>query len=159
MCPKGDDPLTPSTGYRQVGMRIRYRLAGGIATAGLIQFSFNGMYTTLYANATEAECLTAVLKLRNIKSASCRFSTVAGDTRGYDAVFIVTILSYPAIPMDTNYYSHDGSPPISSFGCKGLKQTELGDVAGSECLAGDHDDPGVIIPGMIYIYCHCLWFS
>jgi hypothetical protein len=154
MCPKGDDPLTPTTGNYK--FRLSYNFtADDFHQAGVIKLRFYGFTTYMLANSTAAECATAMTGLPNLGTTSCeRFTTpnsvnMLGQS---NITFIVTVEKWPELPLENNIYYHSGSPSLDFVLCEGVTNSPLGVAAiGSTCIVDIVTDTSATLPE--YEYC------
>ena len=149
MCPKGDDPLTPSTGYYK--FRLSYNFTSDDFTqAGVMRLRFNGYTTFMLANSTAAQCGTAMLSLPNLGTTTCeRFTTpnsvnMLGQS---NITFVVTVTQWPTLPLENNIFTHSGSPTMDLVECTGVTNSPLGAAAvGSTCIVDVVTEAGVTLP-------------
>ena len=114
MCPKGDDPFTPSSDYKTI--IITTNATTGYLN-GTFKFSFFEEYFNFPANSSlwdEESCVTAFEGLRNIERVTCTRAAVGGDS---GSTYTVQLRAFPSFPYENNFFSHDGNPSIGAFKC------------------------------------------
>lgn len=114
LCPKGDDPLSKDQGYRTIRL-ITGAVKGTLS--GALEFTFNGESVALPANAAAldaASCGPLISSLANIGEAKCERGPL---NEYFGAAYDISITAWPTIPWENNIYTHNGNPPLSSFGC------------------------------------------
>lgn len=115
LCPKGDDQLTPSTGYRTITITLHTQQKW-TKISGNFLFQFNGE-SFLFpggANAFNAiACKNAFENLHNIAEVDCSLSGIDD----YRVTYTVKLKKFPVIPYETNIFTHNGNPTLSSFSC------------------------------------------
>lgn len=112
LCPKGDDPLTPHTGYFTISV-ISFAPKG---TTGLFRFAFNGQTLLFPAGWTAAACSAAVSNLRTVGTAICTQSSVPSND-GTTYTYLIAFHSFPVLPFENNLFTNDGTPDLSAFAC------------------------------------------
>lgn len=114
LCPKGDDPMTPSTGYRTITLNVNsLDVLSGVS--GNLLFHFNGQsfWFPVGAAAFDAyQCELAFQNLRNIYDVVC---SMTHDL--FNIVYTIELRSFPVLPYETSIYTNDGNPPLESFAC------------------------------------------
>ena len=87
---------------------------------GSVEFVFGLSHVSLEANAnqlTSEACTRSLSKLKGVAEAQCvRESFLAESGIGS---YLLTFVSYPLSPFESNMFSHNGNPPFSSFYCNG----------------------------------------
>jgi hypothetical protein len=150
MCPKGDDPLTPTTGYRQFSLRVAY-LLGGSANAGSIRVHFDGMHISFPVSATSAECTAAFAALRTVATVQCTRTTTGLTTSwAHDVAFLVSLISFPVDPVQNNVYYHEGIPAMSEIKCVPIANSN--NAIGNACRPQERSAADVLAPGAVLCY-------
>ena len=144
MCPKGDDPFTPSTGYRSIILTtsVKNSLSN---LGGEFRFSFYG--ETFFFPPTgfdETDCRQSFNKLNNVELVDCTIIATTAKSISYKVQF----LKFPPYPFENNVLSlNDGNPPLSSFSCSSdLITGTTSNKIGLSCTVSD-TDTDKIIPG------------
>jgi hypothetical protein len=124
MCPKGDDPLTPSEDYRTI--RISIATTAG-ALGGSFKFTFNGLSFSFPASWTKSACELAFSSLQNVDIVTCSITADPNaNGRTNNNYITVNFLSFPANPYENNIVSNNGNPPLTAFGCDVSSATGTG---------------------------------
>lgn len=148
LCPKGDDPLTPRTGYITLNITTWARF--GVMTGGWFLFTLNGQSTSFPADASSwnsSACHSTFKSLRNLASVNC--SRTALNHYGGGS-YILKFSGFSSIPFENNLYSFDGSIPTLTYSCVGLAAS-----AGSSALVCDINDitpSTVLLPGKLLMH-------
>ena len=115
LCPKGDDQLTPSTGYRTITITLHTEQKW-TKISGNFLFQFNGESFLFPGGATAFNaiaCKNAFENLHNIAEVDCSLS----GNDDYRVTYTVKLKKFPVIPYETNIFTHNGNPTLSSFSC------------------------------------------
>ena len=115
LCPKGDDQLTPSTGYRTITITLHTEQKW-TKISGNFLFQFNGESFLFPGGATAFNaiaCKNAFENLHNIAEVDCSLSGIDD----YRVTYTVKLKKFPVIPYETNIFTHNGNPSLSSFSC------------------------------------------
>ena len=144
MCPKGDDPLTPKTGYKVITITTT---ASGGTLDGYFLLRFNQYSVRIPAKAsewTEAGCVESFQSLPVIGKVTC---TKSVDNAYGGATYTVTIKSYPLFPKDNNIFPLDGTVNTGILGC------DASMVSGSSprCIITDSTPANTLLPE--YVMC------
>lgn len=138
MCPKGDDPLTPSTGYKS----IRIDITTTKTASGNFRFAYYGQSFLIPAQIQaygNEDCVHGFTSMQNIEQVSCnvtRHST-------YSATYFVQFISFPLHPYEDNLYFHTGNPSMALLGCDPSAVTDRR----VSCHLVDMTPSNVTIPG------------
>lgn len=112
LCAKGDDPITPSNGYRTIKIISDVQQSAG----GLLRFTFNGQSFFFPPDANkwrDAECKTSFESLPNVESVNCTSKRLNARRTEYTVAFI----KFPVEPYENNIFTNNGNPPLSVFSC------------------------------------------
>ena len=138
MCPKSDDPVTINQNSRQVMIRLN---GDGHSFSGKLKVSLLG-YTSefnLNAQQTTAYCKQQWEKLENVETVSCLVSEGnphASALEGRNATWNVTFDKFPIHPMENNFFSHTGNPPLSAFTCD-ISEVVVNGGSSKNCVIKD----------------------
>jgi hypothetical protein len=112
MCPKGDDPLTPSNGFKS----IRIDITTTQTASGYFRFAFYGQSFLIPAQVTVYEnedCQRGFESMQNIEHVSCNVTRRSA----LSATYFVQFLSFPLMPYEDNLYFHTGNPSMELMAC------------------------------------------
>jgi len=144
MCPKGDDPLTPKTGYKV--FTITTSATSG-TLYGYFLLLFNQYSIKIPAKAslwTESACVTSLQSIPVIGKVTCTQSAI--NAFG-GATYTVTIKSYPLFPKDNNIFPLDGTVNTGIFGC----DVSMASSNGASCVITDATPANTLLPE--YVMC------
>jgi hypothetical protein len=131
LCSKGDDPLTIGQSYRSITITTSTNDTV-VPTGGVYTLYFDGEAVQFDYDASAADLQAAIDSLDNVELSHVDVVQSAGI---YSNLYTVQFRRWPTFPRQNNIFSHDGSPPLSSFVCSALKvsiaanQTVLCDLA------------------------------
>ena len=142
MCPKGDDPLTPSIDFRTIQISIT-TTSGTLS--GEFKFVYNGQSFSFPASGwSSVLCKEAFEDMMNIETVKCEIlQHPNGRTNNYDIT--VNFIAFPTNPYENNFIINDGDPDISEFTCDSSK------AVGTGAACALIDISGVAFPE--YLYC------
>ena len=139
MCPKGDDPLTPKTGYRVITLTTT---ASGGTLGGNFLFYVNQHSIRIPAKASlwsADACVTAFQSIPVIGKVTC---TKSADNGAGGATYTITIKSYPVYPKDNNIFPLDGTLNTGIFGC----DVSMATGSNPSCIIADATPGGTLLP-------------
>lgn len=149
MCPKGDDPLTPKTGYKVY--TITTSTTSGTLRGNFL-LHFNKYSVSIPARASlwsASACVTALQSIPVLGTVLCTQSAI---NAGGGATYTVTIKSYPLYPKDNNIFPLDGTVNTGVWGCDVSMASR-----NSECVITDVTPINTLLPE--YVMCsnrgHC----
>ena len=150
MCPKGNDPMTPSNGYDTVMLRT---LATAGTMAGQFRLSFNGesfFFPATVGSWNGTQCQNSFATLPNIKSVICAHNGT--DVTGGGTAYTVKLTAFPRRPYENNVYTNDGKVTARQFSC----DTTLVTGATGVVFYIEPSPSGTSIPGkslMFILFC------
>jgi hypothetical protein len=137
LCPKGNDPLTPTNQYRSITLKI-----GGPAT-GFFLLSYNGDSISIPATGSlfsATACEEAFESLQGIGTVTCTRGTVNSYLLDYAWVTEYTVVFYKfplaGFASENNLFYGDGSLPLSALACD--VRTAAGDNDYVHCSLADY---------------------
>ena len=187
ICPKGDDPLTPSTGYPSIVIHTKYLLQRTVDDPDVgTWYSQNGYFRVTFQNESlfipiyqyqsyvDAQYVTAPLNntdctrlfQSNWKKVVKKVSCAATRTpTGF--IYNITFLSFPQWPHENNIYQirHDGSVDMTQLLCEPYLVSGLSNVDGvidnsASCEIIDTTPVNATLPGTLLLFgtiCFISW--
>ena len=148
MCPKGNDPLTETTGYKAIRIDTISAASPSTLTGGTFRVVFNDQSFTFDADINNWDAATCEAKfesLNNIGTVKC----IEGIMSGYSKNMTVKFLTWPTIPYENNIFTNDGSASAGDFRCDTSEVDSSGGYVG--CSITDITNSTVTLPE--YEYC------
>lgn len=148
MCPKGNDPLTETTGYKAIRIDTISAASPSTLTGGTFRVIFNDQSFTFDAdidNWDAATCEAKFESLHNIGTVQCIEGIMSGNSKNMTVKF----LTWPTIPYENNIFTNDGSSSAGEFRCDTSQVDSSGGFVG--CSITDVTNSTAILPE--YEYC------
>lgn len=111
LCPKGDDPFTPSNARRGIQLTT-YITENYYDDYFRFTFMDNSFLFQPY-HWTSESCQAALDSLPNFGLTNCTVIRVNEEVNNIYIYF----LSWPVLPYENNIFTHNGNPSLQSFGC------------------------------------------